>query len=74
MHWSGKTALVTGGVSGIARAFARPGVGLVPTRCTSLAAWPEDGAPDRRLPIERLHRAANQEVAEGGVAAKADLT
>ena len=74
MHWSGKIALIPGGVSGIAHAFARPGVGLVLTCRNSLAAWPQDGAPDERLPIKRRRHAAIRKAAEGEVIAKADLT
>jgi hypothetical protein len=74
MHWSGKMVLISGGVCGIARAFARPGVGLVLMCRNSLAAWPQDSAPDERLPIERQRRAANRKAAEGEVIAKADLT
>lgn len=78
MHWSGKSALIRGGVSGagfvIARAFSQAGIGRVLKRRVSLAAWPEDGPPDRGLLIERPRRAANRKATVRRAIIKADLT
>lgn len=89
MDFSGKTALITGGVSGIgfgiARAFANAGMDLILTHpdhredftaiCAEMfAALPDEPIPEGRAQIERLRRGANRAAIAGMRIGLADLS